>query len=252
MASAQKNEAPLGWLWKRAGANGVPTRDIDRLVPEASLLAASVVVGLTLYWYGVGLQGLDVATRSSARFSALVFAVALAMRVGRTGTAWMRGFVAAHLVHYAAVLYQAVTDVHTRMHVLSASHSVVIVAGVMLLLPLAFASPDSTRGWRRLNAVAVFLAWGTFAGGAALNAARYPMALVPLIPLSAALAMHVYRLRTRRSKRRIGAAVSSRQLTAAADERRRCAKLTNSQGLFAPLAAERHVVRRLVKFGGKW
>ena len=208
MSPAQKNEAPAGWLWKRAGANGIRARDVDRLVPEASLLAAAVVVGLTLYWYGVGLQGLDVATRSSARFSALVFAVALAMRAGHTGTAWMRGFVAAHLVHYAAVLYQAVTDVHTRMHVLSTSHSVVIVAGVMLLLPLAFASPDSSSGWRRLNAVAVILVWGTFAGGAALNAARYRIALVPLIPLFAALAIHVYRLHMRRSKRRIGGRLS--------------------------------------------
>ena len=208
MSSAQKNETPAGWLWKRAGANGIRARDVDRLVPEASLLAAAVVVGLTVYWYGVGLQGLDVATRSSARFSALVFAVALAMRAGHTGTAWMRGFVAAHLVHYAAVLYQAVTDVHTRMHVLSTSHSVVIVAGVMLLLPLAFASPDSSGGWRRLNAVAVILAWGTFAGGAALNSSRYRMALAPLIPLFAALVIHVYRLRVQRLERRIGVRLS--------------------------------------------
>ena len=78
----------------------------------------------------------------------------------------------------------------------------------MLLLPLAFASPDSSSGWRRLNAVAVLLVWSTFAGGAALNAARYRMALVPLIPLFAALAIHVYRLRMRRFERRIGARLS--------------------------------------------
>ena len=179
-----------------------------RLVPHVSLVAASLVVGLTLYSYGVGLEGLDVATRNSARFSALVFSVALAARAGSTGTRWMRGFVAAHLVHYVTVLYQAVTDVHTRMHVLSAGHLVTIVAGLVLLLPLAFASPGSGSPWRRLNAVAVILAWGTFAGGAALNSSRYRVALAPLIPLFAALAIHVYRLRVRRIERRIGARLS--------------------------------------------
>ena len=177
-------------------------------MPQVSLLAASVVVGLTLYWYGIGLEGLDVATRNSARFSALVFSVALAARAGTTGTPWMRGFVAAHLVHYATVLYQAVTDVHTRMHVPSADHLVIIVAGLVLLLPLAFASPGSGSSWRRLNAVAVILAWGTFAGGAALNSSRYRMALAPLIPLFAALAIHACRLRVRRLERRFGARLS--------------------------------------------
>ena len=207
MASAQ-NEAPCGQLRKSAGANGVRKRSIDRLVPGASLLATSVVVGLTLYWYGVGLESLDVATRNSARFSALVFSVALAARAGSTGTPWMRGFVAAQLVHYATVLYQAVSDVHTRMHVLSADHVVIIVAGLLLLAPLAFASPGSGSSWRRLNAVAVILVWGTFAGAAALNSSKYRMALVPLIPLFAALAIHVYRLRMRRFERRIGARLS--------------------------------------------
>ena len=207
MASVQ-NEAPFGQLRKSAGANGVRKRSIDRLVPGASLLATSVVVGLTLYWYGVGLESLDVATRNSARFSALVFSVALAMRVGRTGIAWMRAFVAAHSVHYATVLFQAVSDVHTRMHVLSADHVVIIVAGLLLLAPLAVASPGSGSSWRRLNAVAVILAWGTFAGGAALNSSRYRMALAPLIPLFAALVIHVYRLRVQRLERRIGVRLS--------------------------------------------
>ena len=208
MASVQKNEAPLGQLWESAGANGVRRCSVARLVPQASLVAASLVVGLTLYWYGVGLEGLDVATRNSARFSALVFSVALAARAGSTGTPWMRGFVAAHLVHYATVLYQAVIDVHTRMHVLSADHVVITVAGLVLLAPLAFASPGSGSSWRRLNAVAVILVWGTFAGGAALNSSRYRMALVPLIPLFAALAIHVYRLRIRTFEGRIGAPLS--------------------------------------------
>ena len=190
---------PLGHLSTGTGATEVRQRAANRFVP-GSLLAASVVVGLTLYWYGVNLQGLDVATRNSARFSALVFAVALAMRSRRTGTAWMRAFVAAHLVHYGSVLYQAVTDVHTRMHAISVEHSVVIIAGVLLLVPLAFASSDSSRVWRRLNAAAVLLTWATFVAGATLNAVRYRAALFPLVPLFAALTIHVHCLRMRRSK----------------------------------------------------
>ena len=149
-----------------------------------------MVVGLTVGWYGGGLQGVDVATRSSARFSALVFAVALAMRRGSSGAAWMRAFVAAHLVHYATVFYQTVTDVHSRLHALDAWDAGVIVSGVVLLLPLAW-SIGSTG--RRLNAVAVFLVWATFAGGAALNAARYRTALIPVIPLLAGLTIHLCR-----------------------------------------------------------
>ena len=105
----------------------------------------------------------------------------------------MRAFVVAHVVHYATVFYQAVTDVHTRMHVLNAGHCALIIYGVLLLLPLVFASPNSTTVGRRLNAVAVFLVWATFAGGAAFNAAVYRTALIPLIPLLAGLTIHVCR-----------------------------------------------------------
>ena len=105
----------------------------------------------------------------------------------------MRAFVAAHLVHYATLCYQAITDVHSRLHALDAWDAGVIFSGVVLLLPLAFASSSGSTAWRRLNALAVFLVWATFAGGAALNAARYRTALIPVIPLVAGLTIHVWR-----------------------------------------------------------
>jgi hypothetical protein len=122
-----------------------------------------------------------------------VFAIALGMRAGSSGAAWMRAFVTTHLVHYATLSYQAITDLQSRLHMLDVWDSLVIVVGVLLLLPLMFATPDSRTIWRRLNQVAVALVWATFVGGAAMNAARCWTALIPVIPLLAGLAIHVAR-----------------------------------------------------------
>ncbi len=175
-------------LWKRSGGSNV-----DIFLPLLTLLGAFVAAGLTVAWYGSGLQGIDVATRVSARFSAFVFAIALAMRAGPSSAAWMRAFVITHSVHYATLSYQAVTDVQSRLHILDVWDGLAIVFGILLLLPLAFATPDSRTIWRWLNPVAVTLVWATFVGGAAVNAARYWTALIPVIPLLAGLAIHVGR-----------------------------------------------------------
>ena len=190
MTFAPKNSA--GWQEAR-NSSGASAVTVGRYLPVLSLLSACLSVALTLALYGSGLQGIDVATRSSARFSALVFAVALGARLGPSGIAWMRAFVAAHVVHYATVSYEAVTNVHHRLHALDAWDGVVIISGVLLLLPLASAWFQRGTIWRRLNAAAVFLVGATFAGGAALNATRYRTALIPVIPLLAGLTIHVYR-----------------------------------------------------------
>jgi hypothetical protein len=163
-------------------------------LPALSLLSACVVVGLTLAWWDGGLPGIDAATRHSARFSALVFAVALGTRRGSSGVAWMHAFVAAHLVHYATVSYEAMTNVQHRLHSVEAWDLVVIGSGALLLVPLV-AFPGFQRGalWRRLNGIAVFLVAATFAGGAALNATHHRAALIPVIPLAVGLTIHVYR-----------------------------------------------------------
>ena len=172
----------------------------DRLVPIAILAAAVINAGLTWFWYG-GLGGLDVATRTSARFSSCVFAVALATRLGPGAMAWMRGFVSAHLIHYVTLLQQAIVDVQAHLHAFSVVDSVSVIAGVLLLVPLAITSREPWRGKRWLNSSVVALVWGTFAGGAAVNAARYRMALLPVMPLLVALAIHTYRLRAQRVAR---------------------------------------------------
>ena len=179
----------------------------DRLVPVLTLLAAVANTGLTWLWYG-GLDGLDVATRTSARFSACVFAVALATRLGPGAVSWMRGFVGAHLIHYATLLLQAIVDVHAHLHEFSVVNTISVTAGVLLLVPLAIGSRAPRRGERWLNSSAVALVWGTFAGGAAVNAARHRMALLPVIPLLAGLAIHTYRASARRGQR--GALASNR------------------------------------------
>ncbi len=122
-----------------------------------------------------------------------MFAVALGTRLAPSGVVWMQAFVVAHLVHYATVSYEAVTNVHHRLHTVDTWDSVVIISGVLLLLPLVSSWYQRGTVWRRLNAIAVFLVGATFAGGAALNAARYPTAMIPVIPLLAGLTIHLYR-----------------------------------------------------------
>jgi hypothetical protein len=185
---------------KRPDETGINERKVDTLLPVMALLSASSVVGLTLGLYGSDLRGIDVATRSSARFSAVVFAVALAMRLGPNGVAWMRAFIAAHLVHYATVSYEAVTNVQHRLHTIDAWDGVVIISGIALLLPLASAPFQRGAVWQRLNTIAVVLVAATFAGGAALNTTRYRTALIPVIPLLAGVTLHLYR-RARRFQR---------------------------------------------------
>jgi hypothetical protein len=180
-------------LSRRPDETGTGRRNVDIFLPVMAFLMALFVVGLTLGWYGSDWPGIDVATRSSARCSALVFAVAVAMRLGSSGVALMRAFIATHLVHYGTVSYEAVTNVHHRLHTLDAWDGVVIISGVLLLLALALARFQRGTVWRRLNAVATFLVGATFAGGAALNATRYWTALIPVIPLLAGLTIHLFR-----------------------------------------------------------
>ena len=200
MKGASQNSTDREPLRNSSGGVAI---NVGRFLPVLSLLGACLSVALTLTWYGSGLEGIDVATRSSARFSALVFAVALGTRLGPSGVAWMQAFVAAHLVHYATVAYEAVTNVHHRLHALDAWDGLVIISGVLPLLPLASAWFHRGTVWRRLNSIAVFLVGATFAGGAALNAPRYWTALIPVPLLLAGLTIHAYRSASQSQRTRL-------------------------------------------------
>src|SRR5260370_10195144 len=79
-------------------------------IPWAHAAMALVVVALSFATAGSALPGAIAATRNSARFSALVFAVALAARAERPRPLVRRriqitlAFDAAHVVHYVTVI----------------------------------------------------------------------------------------------------------------------------------------------------
>ena len=164
-----------------------------RFLQLVSVFSAGLMVALTLAWYGSGPDGVGVAMRNSARFSSVVFAVALAARVGLRAVGWMHAFVVAHVVHYATVSYAAVTNVHHHLHSIDARNAVVIVFGVLLLLVLASTSSSRRTLWRRVNAVAVFIVGAVFAGSAVLNAARSRAAVIPAVAVLVGLTIHLYR-----------------------------------------------------------
>ena len=159
-----------------------------------AVTGAVLVAAATFAWFGTGPAGAQVAARNTARYSALVFAFVLA---AQPAAGWLRAFVAVHLVHYAAVIYLARVATQHHLHQLTLRSGAVVAFGVLLLVPLAWAGPAGSTVWRRLRALALYLAWLTFLGGALLNSPRDHAALLPLLALLPAMAMHLRKVAAR-------------------------------------------------------
>jgi len=134
-----------------------------------ALLADAAVTTVVLALYGAGAEGAVVAARVTARVSAVVFSMALAMRTRASGPGAMRGFIAAHLTHYAAVAYLASVAVDHHLHRLTTRSVTATILGILLLVAIAFTTPAKTIWLGRVNAAAVYLTFATFLGGAILN-----------------------------------------------------------------------------------
>ncbi|HWE26186.1 MAG TPA: hypothetical protein VG496_19785, partial [Myxococcales bacterium] len=100
-----------------------------------SAVAATAVVAFSFATSDGALAGAVAATRNSARFSALVFALALAARAGRpvalaaNQVELTLAFVAAHAIHYITIIDRAFVDPTSPLRHPSLEPFVVVAVG---------------------------------------------------------------------------------------------------------------------------
>ena len=173
------------------------------------VLAEGVAESFCLLWYGAGAGGALVGARVTARVSAIVFSLALALRTRPAlGASLMYGFVAAHAMHYAAVVYLAGVAVHHHLQHLSVRAVVVVSFGVVLLALIAATTQARQGSLRRLNGLAVSVGWLTFLGGVAFNGLVHWPAFIPLPPLLAAMGYHLRAVAAQRRSTAMAAGAS--------------------------------------------
>lgn len=142
-----------------------------------SSIGAALVAAVTLLSAGTDAPGALLAARNTARFSSVVFALALlvssvdrsrfpSLAARRVALWW--SFVAAHLVHYAMVVFQIFVNPQARRHLLELPGIVVAALGFSLVLVIGFTAAARTRAqavWNRIAtwtaAVSFLLALGT-------------------------------------------------------------------------------------------
>jgi len=160
------------------------------IVPIAGAsVGAALVAGFTLLVAGMHAEGALLAVRNTARFSSVVFVVALLASSSDHGTdlagvgsrfralaarrvPLVRSFVAAHLVHYGAVLFQMFVNPLARRHPLSVAGSVVLAFGLTLVLLIAFTSAARTRAQAAWNRIALWAAAASFLLALVFGASR--------------------------------------------------------------------------------
>lgn len=122
--------------------------------------AAAGVVALSFAASDGALAGAIAATRNSARFSALVFALALVARAGRPPQLATHqveltlAFVAAHGIHYATVVARAAIEPENRLRELSVEPLAVVAAGFGLLALLALTARARSASGVRTHRIA--------------------------------------------------------------------------------------------------
>jgi len=117
---------------------------VDRRWIIWAAVAAAGVVALSFAASDSALAGAIAATRNTARFSALVFALALAVGAGRPvqlaahQAELTLAFIVAHGIHYATVVGRAAIEPENRLRELSIEPLAVVTArfGLLALLPL--------------------------------------------------------------------------------------------------------------------
>ena len=126
---------------------------------------AVVVVAVCFVVAGTALDGVVLATRYSARFSALVLATALIARAPRPfglnhqRVALTLAFAAAHGVHYSTVIARAFLDPEHKLRHPGPVDLAGLVGGAGLILVIAVTAKASSAARSRLNAIAFYAAW---------------------------------------------------------------------------------------------
>jgi len=125
-----------------------------------SAVAAAGVVALSFAASDSALAGAIAATRNTARFSALAFALALAVRAGRPPQLAAHqaeltlAFVAAHGIHYGTVVARGAIEPENRLRGLSMEALAVVGAGFGLLALLALTARARSAWGARTHRIA--------------------------------------------------------------------------------------------------
>ena len=149
-------------------------------VPVLLATVANLAIAVATYaYYGIHIAAGATAARNTARFSSVVFAVALAAHVhprfGNHYVALLRAFVAAHIVHFATVIayHWMIFKLDTPMFWGIASTGFLLLAATALTLTKM---PRTHLALTYVIALAFAIALGSGLG-------KYPFANGPLVAL---------------------------------------------------------------------
>lgn len=160
----------------------------------------AVVICATLWLYGAGSLGAEIAARNTARTASIFFALALALRSrGPEGNSAAYGFVVAHAMHFMSVAFFGWISPKAPLHELSIRSAISVTAGLTILGTLAFTISAQRRWQKKLNAVAFFLFGLVFTFATLYNGigGRNGRLWGSVVPLPFLLAAMVWRLRSR-------------------------------------------------------
>lgn len=141
-------------------------------------------------------EGLRTATLVTARFSGLLFAIALVSRASRPialaqhRAELMLAFVAAHGVHFGAVLARAMFDSKSDFHNLKPQTVLSFAIGFSLIGVLAFTIRARTSATRVAHSVAIYVIWTIFILGF-FSGRRQPASAAMLVVVVAAMLIRI-------------------------------------------------------------
>jgi hypothetical protein len=141
---------------------------------QRHLIWAATILGLIVtalaYTFSLTLvRGAIAATRDSARFSGLVFALALIARASRPAllarnkAGLTLAFVAAHGVHFGTIIARAAIEPGNPLRHFALQNVLVVGFGFGITATVAFTARAKSQAGSRTNAVAFYIVWTLFA-----------------------------------------------------------------------------------------
>jgi hypothetical protein len=165
--------------------------------------AGNAVVALATYAYlGFNTAGGAAAARNTARFSSVVFAIALAThfhrRLGSSYRAWIYSFVAAHVVHFGTVVaFHALTGKLANPMFLG-----VAAGGSLLLAATALTTSRSPR----FHVALTYVIWLSFVIALSSRLSKHLLPKAPLMAiLVVAIVLHLRHLGAMRKQSTLSA-----------------------------------------------
>ena len=163
-----------------------------------STAIASIIGLLSYFLAGGGPAGLGSAARNTARFSGVIFAIALAARSPRipsvSARAWQLfwAFIAAHGVHFTAVAAVVAFDVTGPLHQLGPRVLMTLAGGFGLVLTTALTAGRSDAPFgSRLHSFFFYFVAVSFAVAFGSRALHAPLSALPLALLLAAVVVRL-------------------------------------------------------------